>query len=87
MDPRTGRPVKGADIDARARQKVARQRRYHHHGPSHWQHRLEGFEYNHRTLNEDDVADRGCDPAVFNFADCFFLDANARTVAGFFYQG
>ena len=32
------------------------------------------------------MADRGCDPAAFNFADCFFLDAEHANRAGFFYQ-
>ncbi len=56
-------------------------------GPSQWQHRLEGFEYNHRTLNEDSLPDRGCDPAAFDFADCFFLDLEHANRAGFNYQG
>jgi vitamin B12 transporter len=56
-------------------------------GPSHWQHNFTGYEYNHRTLNEDTVADRGCDPAVFNYFDCYFKDTVNINRAGFNYQG
>jgi outer membrane cobalamin receptor len=55
--------------------------------PSHWQHRFLGYEYSHSTLNEDTVADRGCDPSVFNFFDCFFRDTALINRAGFNYQG
>jgi outer membrane cobalamin receptor len=55
-------------------------------GPSHWQHRFVGYEYNHRTLNADTVADRGCDPANFNFFDCYFQDLAHTNTAGFNYQ-
>jgi outer membrane cobalamin receptor len=57
--------------------------------PSHWQHRFLGYEYNDSTLNEDDVADRGCNPAppVFDFFDCFFRDTSLINRAGFNYQG
>lgn len=56
-------------------------------GPSQWQHHFSGYEYNHRTLNEDTVSDRGCDPAVFNFFDCYFNDTVHINRAGFDYQG
>jgi outer membrane cobalamin receptor len=58
-------------------------------GPSNWQHRLSGYEYNHRTLNEDTFVDpgRGCDLTTFNFLDCFFSDRAQINRAGFNYQG
>jgi vitamin B12 transporter len=56
-------------------------------GPSQWQHHFSGYEYNHRTLNEDTVSDRGCDPTVFNFFDCYFNDTVHINRAGFNYQG
>ena len=55
-------------------------------GPSHWQHRFEGYEYNHRRLDADTVADRGCDPVNFNFFDCYFQDVTHINDAGFNYQ-
>jgi vitamin B12 transporter len=83
-----GAPLLAPDIDDRARQNnLLASAELTIIGPSHWQHRFEGFEYNHRTLNEDDIPDRGCDPAAFNFADCFFLDLENTNRAGFSYQG
>jgi len=55
-------------------------------GPSHWQHRFEGYEYDHRRLDADTVADRGCDPVNFNFFDCYFQDLTHTNTAGFNYQ-
>ncbi len=52
-----------------------------------WQHRFTGYEYNHRGLNQDTVPDRGCDPASFNFLDCFFSAPFKINRAGFEYQG
>jgi vitamin B12 transporter len=52
-----------------------------------WQHRLTGYEYNHRGLNRDTVSDRGCDPANFNFMDCFFSAPFSVNRAGVEYQG
>jgi outer membrane cobalamin receptor len=53
-------------------------------GPSHWQHRVTGYEYNTRRLNEDTVSDRDCLGPPF---DCPF-DATAHlNRAGFNYQG
>jgi len=53
--------------------------------PSQWQHRLTGYEYNSRRLNEDDVIDpgRGCD----TFIDCPFRNTSHLNRAGFMYQG
>ncbi|HWY21139.1 MAG TPA: TonB-dependent receptor [Candidatus Acidoferrum sp.] len=56
-------------------------------GPSGWQHRLIGFEYNHRRQNEDTVPDRGCDPVNFVFLDCPFNAVDHFNRAGFDYQG
>ena len=76
------------DIDARARQNnLLASAEFTIMAPSHWEHRFAGYEYNHRTLNEDTVADRGCDVTVFNFTDCFFDDLEHVNRAGFNYQG
>lgn len=62
-------------------------------GPARWQHRLIGYEYNHRRLNEDDHADQsgfpngGCDNTNFSFVDCPFLTTAHINRAGFMYQG
>jgi len=83
-----GAPLLAPDTDARARQNnLLASAELTITAPSHWQHRVEGYEYNHRTLNEDTVPDRGCDPATFNFTDCFFLDLEHVNRAGFNYQG
>jgi vitamin B12 transporter len=55
-------------------------------GPNHWQQTFTGYEYNHKYLNADTVADRGCDPAVFNYFDCYFVDLTHINRAGFNYQ-
>jgi vitamin B12 transporter len=56
-------------------------------GHSHWQHRLTGFEYHGQRINQDNVPDRGCDVAAFNFFDCYFRDTANVNRAGFGYQG
>ncbi|HMB83675.1 MAG TPA: TonB-dependent receptor [Terriglobales bacterium] len=55
--------------------------------PARWQHRLTGYEYNTRRLNEDDIPDRGCDNSQFIFTDCPFLATAHINRAGFLYQG
>jgi len=61
--------------------------------PARWQHRLTGYEYNHRRLNEDDTADQsgfpndGCDNTNFFFYDCPFTNIAHINRAGFQYQG
>jgi outer membrane cobalamin receptor len=55
--------------------------------PARWLHRWTGFEYNHKRSNQDNVADRGCDPAAFNFFDCFFAATTRINRAGLNYQG
>ena len=41
----------------------------------------------HRTLNEDTRAERGCDVTIFNFTDCFFSDKAHINRTGLNYQG
>jgi vitamin B12 transporter len=55
--------------------------------PARWQHRLSGYEYNTRRLNEDDIPDRGCDNSLFIFTDCPFVATAHINRAGFLYQG
>jgi vitamin B12 transporter len=55
--------------------------------PARWQHRVTGYEYNTRRLNEDDLPDRGCDNTLFIFIDCPFVDMAHINRAGFLYQG
>ena len=56
-------------------------------GPSRWQHRLRGYEYNTHRLNENDLADRGCDNSIFVYIDCPFYTTAHINRAGFMYQG
>jgi len=51
---------------------------------SHWQHRLTGYEYNTRRLNQDTRPDRDCSGPPF---DCSFLATSHLNRAGFMYQG
>ena len=55
-------------------------------GPSRWQHRFTGFEYNHRTLNQNDVIDPN---RVSPFGELDFIYRNTfhANRAGFEYQG
>jgi vitamin B12 transporter len=83
-----GLPLLPPDADARARQNnliVSAELAYV--ASPHWQHRATAFEYNHRTLNEDTLADRGCDVSVFDFTDCYFRDTAHINRAGLNYQG
>jgi len=83
-----GAPLLAPDIDARARQNnLLASAELNVTSSPRWHHRFEGYEYNHRTLNEDTVPDRGCDPSTFNFTDCFLLDLEHVNRAGFNYQG
>ena len=54
--------------------------------PARWQHRLTGYEYNTRRLNENDTITPGrdCDTT---FSDCPFLNKANINRAGFMYQG
>ena len=53
-------------------------------GPARWQHRLTGYEYNSRRLNQDTIPDRSCDGPPF---DCPFTATAHLNRAGFMYQG
>jgi vitamin B12 transporter len=55
--------------------------------PNHWQHRLTGYDYNTRRLNEDNIPDQGCDNSQFIFIDCPFTATVHINRAGFMYQG
>jgi vitamin B12 transporter len=55
-------------------------------GPSRWQHRFTGFEYNHRTLNENDVVDP-LRQSPFGEMDFIYRNTFHANRAGFEYQG
>jgi vitamin B12 transporter len=75
------------DIDQRARQNnLLGSVQLSIAGPSHWQQTLTGYEYNHRRLEADTLSDRGCDPTIFNFFDCYFVDLTHINRAGLNYQ-
>lgn len=83
-----GQPFLAPDIDAFARQNnLLASAELDFAAPARWQHRFLGFEYRHTRLNQDTVPDRGCDPASFNFLDCFFTSPFAVNRAGLDYQG
>jgi outer membrane cobalamin receptor len=52
--------------------------------PARWQHRLTGYEYNSRRLNQDTISDLSCDAPPF---DCHFLATAHLNRAGLMYQG
>lgn len=83
-----GAPLLAPDIDAHARQNnLLASAELSFAASPRWQHQLSGFEYNHRTQNEDTIPDRGCDPATFDFTDCPFNDLEHVNRAGINYQG
>ncbi|MGC2193519.1 MAG: TonB-dependent receptor [Terriglobales bacterium] len=83
-----GLPSLPPDADARARQNnLLASAELTVVSSAHWQHRVTAFEYNHRTLNEDIVPDRGCDLTIFDFTDCYFRDLAHINRAGLNYQG
>lgn len=55
-------------------------------GTSRWQHRFTGFEYNHRTLNENDVIDP-LRQSPFGEMDFIYRNTFHANRAGFEYQG
>lgn len=82
-----GQPLMSPDMEQRARQNnflasadltIA--------GPSRWQHRLVGFEYNHRSLNQDDVMEPGRVSPSFGNIDFPFQAIARINRAGFSYQ-
>jgi outer membrane cobalamin receptor len=83
-----GAPILPPDIDDHARQNnlLASAQLSVATSPR-WQHQLSGFEYNHRTQNEDTIPDRGCDVTAFDFTDCPFNDLEHVNRAGLNYQG
>ncbi len=84
----SGQPRLAPDVDGFARQNnLLASAAFTVSASAQWQHRFSAYEYNHRGLNQDSVADRGCDPATFNFLDCFFSAPFAINRAGFDYQG
>ena len=56
-------------------------------GPSRWQHRFTGFEYNHRSTNIDSVMEPGRVSPIFGNIDFPFHDVTNINRAGFEYQG
>ena len=82
-----GQPLLGPDLDQRARSNI-----FLASGellismPSRWQHRLTGYEYNTRRLNQDVTQDPGRDCGA-TFTDCPFLTTAHINRAGFLYQG
>lgn len=55
-------------------------------GPSRWQHRFTGFEYNHRTLNQNDYVDPNRN-SPFGPIDFIYRDTLHANRAGLEYQG
>jgi outer membrane cobalamin receptor len=56
-------------------------------GPSRWQHRVTGYEYNTRRLNQDVNPERGCPNSEGFYVDCSFVNVTHLNRAGFMYQG
>ncbi|MGI9101227.1 MAG: TonB-dependent receptor [Terriglobales bacterium] len=56
-------------------------------GPSRWQHRITGFEYRHRRLNQDTFMDPGRVTPAFGNIDFPFTDLANINRAGVEYQG
>ena len=80
-----GDPALPPDIDQRARSNnFLASAELTIAGPSHWQHTLNGYEYNTRRLNENDVPGPHCDDF---FIDCPFTSTAHINRAGFMYQG
>ncbi len=83
-----GQPLLAPDIDQFARQNnFLGSAELTLAAPARWQHRFAIYEYNHKGTNQDNIADRGCDVAAFNFFDCFFSSPFKVNRAGFTYQG
>ena len=81
-----GRPLLPPDSDQFARQNnLLGSAELTLAAPSRWMHHLSVFAYNHRRLNSDQVADRGCGPPLF--LDCAFLDRFNMNRAGVSYRG
>jgi vitamin B12 transporter len=83
-----GQPLIPPDMEQRARQNnLLASAQLTITGPSRWQHRLTGFEYNHRRLNEDDVSEAGRVSPLFGNIDFQFRNRADINRAGVEYQG
>jgi outer membrane cobalamin receptor len=83
-----GQPLLGPDLDQRARSNnFLASGELLISTPARWQHRLTGYEYNTRRLNQDEDHERGCDSTAGDFLDCPFLTTAHINRAGFMYQG
>jgi len=83
-----GQPLLAPDTDQRARaNNFLASGELSISAPERWRHRLTGYEYNTRRLNQDDIPDRGCDNSQFIYTDCPFLATAHINRAGFMYQG
>lgn len=80
-----GRPLLPPDTDQYARQNnFLASGELTIQAPAKWQHRLSGYEYNHKRLNRDVAPDRGCGPPLF--LDCDFNDLFTENKAGLAYR-
>ncbi|HUQ49929.1 MAG TPA: TonB-dependent receptor [Terriglobales bacterium] len=80
-----GQPLLPADTDQYARQNnFLASGELTIQAPAKWQHRFSGYEYNHKRLNRDALADRGC--AFPLFLDCDFDDLFTQNKAGLAYR-
>ena len=81
-----GRKVINPDQDQLARQNnFLASAEFDLTAPAAWRHSFSAFEYNHRRLNQDQLADNTCGPPAF--LDCPFTDKFNVNRAGFDYRG
>jgi vitamin B12 transporter len=81
-----GRKVINPDQDQLARQNnFLASAEFDLTAPTAWRHSFTVFEYNHRRLNQDQLADNTCGPPAF--LDCPFTDKFNVNRAGFDYRG
>lgn len=81
-----GRKVISPDQDQLARQNnFLASAEFDLTAPTAWRHSFSAFEYNHRRLNQDKLADNTCGPPAF--LDCPFTDKFNVNRAGFDYRG
>jgi vitamin B12 transporter len=81
-----GRKVINPDQDQLARQNnFLASAEFDLTAPTGWRHSFSAFEYNHRRLNQDQLADNTCGPPAF--LDCPFTDKFNVNRAGFDYRG
>ncbi len=83
-----GQPLMPPDLDQKARQNnFLASAELTVDGPSRWQHRLSGFEYNHRRTNQDSIMEAGRVSPTFGNIDFPFHSLANINCAGFEYQG